>query len=128
MGPKMAPKKIRKSEEASQDLEKCAQTIRGSILEPMWCHFRVIWASVLKAFGAYLVSFFEEIRKFHKHCSLEQPAAPNSQREGNKQQATSSEQSVIKRVQTNKEVSAGFQVSQYSSGSAGFAERKQFID
>ena len=91
----MAPKKIRKSEEASQGLQKCAQTLKGSILEPNWYHFGVIVASVLKAFGAYLASFFEAIRKFHKHCSFEQPAAPNSQREGNQQQAASSQQRTI---------------------------------
>ena len=31
MDPKTAPKKIRKSEEASQGLQKCAQTLKGSI-------------------------------------------------------------------------------------------------
>ena len=91
----MAPKKVRKSEEASQGLQKCAQTLKGSILDPIWYHFGVILASILKAFGAYLASFFKEIRKFHNHCSLEQPAAPNSQREGNQQQAASNQQRTI---------------------------------
>ena len=58
MDPKMAPTNIRKSEEAPQGLQKCAQTLKGSTLESIWGHFGISLASVLKAFGAYLASFY----------------------------------------------------------------------
>ena len=66
MDPKMGPKNVRKSEEASPGLQKCTQTSKTTILDPIWCHFGVILASVLTAFGAYSASFFKKIRKFHK--------------------------------------------------------------
>ena len=62
----MGPKNVRKSEQASPGLQKCTQTSKITILEPIWCHFGVILASVLTAFGAYSASFFKKIRKFHK--------------------------------------------------------------
>ena len=62
----MEPKNDRKSEEASPGLQKCTQTSKIMILEPIWCHFGVILASVLSAFGAYSASLFKKIRKSHK--------------------------------------------------------------
>ena len=52
MDPKMASTNVRKSGEASQGRQKCAQTLKGTILDP----FGLILASVLKAFGVYLAS------------------------------------------------------------------------
>ena len=62
----MGPKNVRKSEEASPGLQKCTQTSKITILEPILCHFEVILNSVLIAFGAYSASFFKKIRKSHK--------------------------------------------------------------
>ena len=62
----MGPTNVRKSEEASPGLQKCTQTSKITILEPIWCHFVVILASVLTAFGAYSASLLKKIRQFHK--------------------------------------------------------------
>ena len=71
MDPKMASKNVRKSGEARQGRQKCAQTLKGTILYLIWCDFGFILVSFwghfgfsFEAFGAYLASFFEEIHNF----------------------------------------------------------------
>ena len=66
MDPEMGPTNVRKIEEASPGLQKCTQTSKIRILDPMLCHFDVILISALTALGAYSASFFKRIRKFHK--------------------------------------------------------------
>ena len=71
MDPKMGPTNVRKSEEASQGLQKCAQTSKNTILEPIWCHFGVILvsflASVLIAFGTYSAYWFRRNANLTSH-------------------------------------------------------------
>ena len=41
----MASKNVKKSREARQGRQKCAQTLKGTILDPIWSDFEVILVS-----------------------------------------------------------------------------------
>ena len=69
MDPKMASKNVRKSGEARQGRQKCAQTLKGTILDLIWCDFGVILVSFWGYFGVILASVLKLLVLIWLHSS-----------------------------------------------------------
>ena len=114
----MASKKVRKSEGTNLGPQRANQATLGLIFYVFWLRFGVILESLwghcdvfLHAFRVPHVDFLPSLTFSHQVAAKCDPMLPSNQ------QTTSKKPPSI----------ASFEGSQFSSGSAGFARRKQFV-
>lgn len=91
MDPKMASKNVKKSREARQGRQKCAQTLKGTILDPIWSDFEVILVSFWIILGSIWGHFWTPSNRFLKILQIRSQAASNSPQ----QQLTASSSQVL---------------------------------